>query len=42
MAEPLQRSSGRRVFMPEDVQRLAEYFKVKLPETDAAAEPTET
>ncbi|MGA2253564.1 MAG: MerR family transcriptional regulator [Thermoguttaceae bacterium] len=39
VAEPLQRSSGRRVFMPEDVKRLAEYFKVKLPETEPAMEP---
>jgi DNA-binding transcriptional MerR regulator len=38
VAEPLQRSSGRRVFTFEDVKRLAEYFKVRLPETESAAE----
>ncbi len=37
VAEPAQRIGGRRVFMPEDVQRLAEHFKVKLP----VAEPAE-
>jgi len=31
VAEPLQRISGRRVFTPDDVHRLAEHFKVKLP-----------
>ncbi len=39
IAEPAQRVSGRRVFMPEDVQRLAAHFGVKLPGADATAEP---
>ena len=36
--EPALRVSGRRVFGPEDVQRLATHFGVTLP-TAAAAEP---
>ena len=39
VAEPAQRIAGRRVFMPEDVQRLAEHFKVRLPGAEATAEP---
>lgn len=31
--EPQQRISGRRVFEPEDVQRLAAHFHVALPTT---------
>jgi hypothetical protein len=27
---------GRRVFTPDDVQRLAKHFGVKLPETEVA------
>ena len=38
--EPSLRISGRRVFTPEDVRRLAEHFKIKLPETEAT-EPVE-
>jgi hypothetical protein len=32
--EPELRIGGRRIFMPEDVRRLAEHFKVKLPESE--------
>jgi DNA-binding transcriptional MerR regulator len=31
--EPQRRMSGRRVFEPEDVERLAAHFHVALPET---------
>lgn len=37
--EPALRVAGRRVFMPEDVQRLAEHFGVMLPAAETA-EPT--
>ena len=37
--EPALRVAGRRVFMPEDVQRLAEHFGVKLSGAEATAEP---
>jgi len=36
--EPALRISGRRVFTPDDVRRLAEHFKITLPETEPAAE----
>jgi len=34
--EPQLRMGGRRVFTPDDVQRLAKHFGVKLPETEVA------
>jgi len=34
--EPELRISGRRVFTPDDLQRLAKHFGVKLPETEVA------
>jgi hypothetical protein len=37
--EPELRISGRRVFTPDDVRRLAEHFGVTLPSAEAAAEP---
>jgi DNA-binding transcriptional MerR regulator len=40
--EPQLRVAGRRLFTPDDVQRLAKHFGVKLPETEVegtAAEP---
>jgi len=37
--EPSLRISGRRIFTPADVRRLAEHFKIKLPETEAVTEP---
>jgi len=37
--EPSLRISGRRVFMPEDVKRLAVHFGVTLPSAETAAEP---
>ncbi len=37
--EPAQRIGNRRVFMPEDVQRLAEHFGVKLSGAEAPAQP---
>jgi DNA-binding transcriptional MerR regulator len=40
--EPKLRISGRRVFGIEDVRRLAEHFKVKLPETEPVAETVGT
>ena len=38
VAEPSLRISGRRVFTLEDVRRLAEHFKVELPDAEPAAE----
>ena len=40
LPEPRLRIGGRRVFGPEDVQRLAAHFGVTLPAAEAAAEPT--
>jgi hypothetical protein len=37
--EPEQRVSGRRIFVPEDVRRLAKHFNVKLPDTESAMRP---
>ena len=36
--EPVQKVSGRRIFSPEDLHRLAEHFKVKLPESEPTTE----
>ena len=33
------RSSGRRVFEPADIKRLAKHFNVKIAAAEAAAEP---
>lgn len=38
VAEPAMRVSGRRVFTPEDVQRLATHFGVTLPAEKPVAE----
>jgi len=35
--EPRLRMGGRRVFTPDDLQRMAKHFGVTLPETEAAA-----
>jgi DNA-binding transcriptional MerR regulator len=37
--EPQTRVSGRRVFGPADVRRLAAHFKVKIAAAEAATEP---
>lgn len=37
--EPQRRISGRRVYEPADVERLAAHFGVKLAAAEAAAEP---
>jgi len=37
--EPKLRISGRRVFEPADVRRLAAHFKVKIAAVETAAEP---
>jgi hypothetical protein len=39
--EPQLRVAGRRLFTPDDVQRLAAHFGVKLPETELAEPATE-
>lgn len=39
LPEPDLRVGGRRVFTPEDVQRLAKHFSVTLPAAEAVAEP---
>ncbi len=39
LPEPQLRIGGRRVFTPEDLQRLAKHFRVTLPSAETAAEP---
>lgn len=34
VAEPKERISGRRIYDPQTVRRLAAHFNVKLPETE--------